>query len=81
MSATCLNDLHEYARKLGESMKCFEAHRRAEVLTTGGKKEWAQACQVLMENNLVRHKVRVSMQNPCMKHANPLPRMALAGLA
>jgi hypothetical protein len=61
ISDTCLDDLREYARKLGESVKQFEAHRRVEVLTTGGKKEWAQAHQVSMENNLVRHKVRVSM--------------------
>jgi hypothetical protein len=40
MSDTCLNDLREYARKLRESMKRFEAYRRAEVLTAGGKKEW-----------------------------------------
>jgi hypothetical protein len=51
------------------------------VLTAGGKKEWAQAHQVLMENNLVRYKVRVSIRNPCMKHTNPLPRMALVELA
>jgi hypothetical protein len=61
MSATCLDDLRGYAHKLGESVKHFEAHRRTEVLTAGGKKEWAQARQVSMENNLARHKVRVSM--------------------
>jgi hypothetical protein len=61
VSDTCFNDLREYACKLGESVKQFEAHRRAEVLTAGGKKEWAQAHQVSMENNLVCHKVRVSI--------------------
>jgi hypothetical protein len=79
VSDTCLDDLREYTRKLGESVKRFEARRRADVLTAGGSREWTQARQVSMENNLVRHKVRVSMRNPCVKHANLLPRTALAG--
>jgi hypothetical protein len=61
MSDTYLDDLYKYTYKLRESMKCFKAHKRVEVLTAGGKKEWAQAHQVLIENNLVHHKVRVSI--------------------
>jgi hypothetical protein len=62
-------------------VKRFEARRRTDVLTAGGKKEWAQARQVSMETNLVRYKVRVPVRNPCVKHANLLPRTALAGSA
>jgi hypothetical protein len=39
MSDTCLDNLCKYTRKLGESVKRFEAHRRVKVLTAGGKKE------------------------------------------
>jgi hypothetical protein len=81
VSDTCLDDLREYARKLGESVKRFEARRRTDVLTAGGKKEWAQARQVSMETNLVRYKVRVPVRNPCVDYANLLPRTALAGSA
>jgi hypothetical protein len=80
MSETCLDNPREYAYKIGESVKRFEARGRQDVLAAGGKKEWAQARQVSIEHNLLRYKVRVSVRNPCVKHADLLPRMALVGL-